>query len=133
METTKVEVYRSGEMVAHATRGVTVKELAVEGLPAMTAIGMPKLKLERRALLEHLQGRPLAFFFQGSGVRLEGPDGTRAIEPMVYVHGRSRVLRGVPEVTAVVLAYFTEDGPPVTERELLPHLPKIYKEFSKTV
>lgn len=125
MEETKFRsaiIYKDGEEVATCAGGKIV-EMDFEGLPHLQLFHMPVVKLARMGLFEHMAGKPLGSFFNGSGIEV---DEVR-IEPVYYVHGRSEAIRGRTTVSAVVLAHPMGEVDP---RAFLLQTPQIYKRFS---
>lgn len=134
MEITKVEVYKNGSAVACCKENIRYVDVQVEGLPPLTAFSLPVVELERTKIFEHLNGRPLSSFFNGAGLRVFFDDETDLIDPVFYIHGRSETMRGDTVVSAVILARFNCSGEELPKtRELVPQLPKIYKEISKAI
>jgi len=132
MEIKRVEIYKSGRMVAFAEQGIKTVSIGMAGIPPMEAFSLPIVELDRRVVFEHMQGRPLSDFFDFSGARVEYAEAEEAeLQPMFYVHGRSEALRGNMTVTAVVLIRF--DCPPdqvPSVREIRLNTPEIYRKVS---
>jgi hypothetical protein len=143
MEITKVEVFKSGELIATCDENIRSVEVSMADLPPMTVFSLPLVELERIKIFEHLNGRPLSSFFNKAGIRVHEVDvgdderaatdtnWSRDVEPVFYIHGRSETMRGKTTVSAVILAQFRcpeEDLPSI--KDLLPQLPAIYKEIA---
>jgi len=96
-----------------------------EGIYLIKCFFFNRVQMSPPILFEHLAGAALSRFFNGTEVLLD--DGVLE-KDLRYVHGRSEVMRGKPEVTSVLLARSEPEGG-VPDALWLSYLPEIYKKF----
>jgi hypothetical protein len=78
---------------------------------------------------EHMAGRALSYYLDGSEVLIEKPgEQSKLITDLKYIHGRSEVMRGRQTVSSVLLAklrFVTS----VEAASWLLNIPEIYKRY----
>jgi hypothetical protein len=86
----------------------------------------PTLTLEPMQAFTHMSGVALSGILGGSTARLSRDMREYFYGGLVYIHGRSEVLRGDPLVSSVLLAYLSDSTPLLRNPGVLPAL---YEEF----
>lgn len=101
-------------------------EAAFPGVKRFRLFYFNKVSLLPIFVFQHMGGTGLIRWFEGSTLRME--DGSE-VDGLHYVHGRSEVLKGTPNITAVLLAKaeYTHDVP---YDRFITYLPEIYRRFS---
>jgi hypothetical protein len=120
---TKYTIWKGGKVVATATsmRRATLTELVADELRLFF---FPSIQLTPPVLFEHLAGKALGAFLEGSGLETD----SEHVEPLRYVHGRTETMRGTNKISSVLLAEIRHPEP-VDEALWLSNLPTIYTKF----
>ena len=135
-------IWKDGRKVADASRIETMslseqhlKQFS--GVAAMELFYFEAVDVSPPILFEHLAGRALMAFLDCSLLLVsqfaddEGMAGRH--DNLRYVHGRSEVMRGTPQISAVLLAKVTEVGPSsVSLVQWVVWQPLIYSIFLNT-
>lgn len=131
LPTADITIWRSGKAVATADsmRTATLSGDAAVVAESLSLFFFPSIKLSPTVVFEHLAGKALGGFLEGSGLELK-VDGKveEWHEPLRYVHGRTETMRGRHKVSSVLLAKITHPEP-VDEVLWLANLPTIYTKF----
>lgn len=123
-----IVIEKDGQVIATArncARSEILGEEDWEGIYMIKCFFFDHVQMSPPILFEHLAGSALSRFFNGTDMRLNGGIVAGALR---YVHGRSEVMRGKPEVTSVLLARPEPEGG-VSDVLWLSYLPEIYKKF----
>jgi hypothetical protein len=120
----EISILKNGDEVATADRvaGVAFSKPIWEGIKTLSCFYFNRLSLSPPVTFRHLAGEALIKFLDNTTLVIDD-----AIhEPMRYVHGRSEVMKGKHEVTAVLLAKMEGFVEPL---QWMSYLPDIYQRF----
>lgn len=125
----EVTVWKNGQLVGESPdvqrfTMVDPVHLVLADIDSLNLFYLQTLTMAAPAVFDHLAGQALSFFLDNCGLSV----GEEKHEPLRYVHGRSEVAVGKSSVTSVLLAKINSPNK-VPNREWLPLLPGIYKEF----
>jgi len=120
----EISILKSGDEVATADRfaHVVFSRPIWEGIDVLDCFYFARLSLSPPVTFRHLAGEALTAFLDNTTLVV----GDQLHEPMRYIHGRSEVMKGKHDVTAVLLAKVTGSVEP---GRWLTYLPEIYKRF----
>lgn len=102
----------------------------LEGIEELGLWYFSKISMSPTAMFEHLAGTALKAFLDGCSLSDSEVEGD--VGPLRYVHGRSEVMKGKHDVSAVWLARPTAK-PWMSEVQWLSYLPEIFKQAMKNL
>jgi hypothetical protein len=120
----EISILQNGAEVATADRvaHVVFPKGLWPGVDMLDCYYFGRLSLSPPVTFRHLSGEALIKFLDNTTLVIEDV----LHEPMRYVHGRSEVMKGKHEVTAVLLAKVTGS---VDQMSWMSYMPEIYKRF----
>lgn len=120
----EISILKDGDEVATADRvaRVVFAKPIWEGIRVLTCFYFNRLFLSPPVTFRHLAGEALIKFLDNTNLVIDDA----IYEPMRYVHGRSEVMKGKHEVTAVLLARVEGSVEPL---QWMSYLPEIYQRF----
>lgn len=137
-------VEKNGEKIANAASAKSVV-IRPDGFPELRVFYSPRVVMERKALLLHLQSSPLSAFFDESDVSVlsEHPLDYGADRGMTngyhsydvgkvhYLHGMSEVLNGRPSVHSVFLVSCSD--PLFNKVSFVTSAPFLYRQATRFI